>query len=214
MVLVKTDDFFPADLVVMATSDPDAVCYIETSSLDGEKGLKTRKAPKNFDKILPSGTEQFRPDQFLCAGYCETELPHGNLYQFKGRIKIGKKRYRLEHEHMLLKGTRLKNTKWVVGLVVYTGKETRIMMNSQTGRNKQSDIEIMMNKFTIYIVSSLLVLTLVLAIVGAFWHSDASEVVSVLGKNGEVIKERFAHSYIDYGYNSVIEGVLTFVRYF
>lgn len=130
MVLVTTDEFFPADLVVMATSDIDAVCYIRTSSLDGEKALKTRKAPKNFDKIVPSGTDHFRPDQFLCAGYCETELPHGNLYEFKGRIKIGKRRYRLEHEHMLLKGTCLKNTKWVVGLVVYTGKETRIMMNS------------------------------------------------------------------------------------
>ena len=74
---------------------------------------------------------------------------------------------------MLLKGTYLRNTKWIVGLVVYTGKETRIMMNSQTGRNKQSDIERMMNQLTVYIVSSLLVLILVLAILGGYWHSEA-----------------------------------------
>ena len=76
---------------------------------------------------------------------------------------------------MLLKGTTLRNTKWVVGLVVYTGKETRLMMNSQKSRVKQSDIEIMMNKFTFYIVGGLLVMTLVVSILGAFWHANASE---------------------------------------
>ena len=75
---------------------------------------------------------------------------------------------------MLLKGTFLRNTRWVVGLIVYTGKETRIMMNSQKVRNKQSDIEKMMNKFTFYVVTTMLVMTFVLALLGGFWHSQAS----------------------------------------
>jgi len=73
---------------------------------------------------------------------------------------------------MLLKGTFLRNTKWIIGLVVYTGKETKIMMNSQSGRHKQSDVERMMNLFTIFIVSSLLILTLVLAILGGYWSEN------------------------------------------
>ena len=53
-----------------------------------------------------------------------------------------------------MKGTVLKNTKWVIGCVVYTGKETRIMMNSQLGRFKQSSVERLMNTLTIYIFAA------------------------------------------------------------
>ena len=41
---------------------------------------------------------------------------------------------------------------------------------------KQSDVEKMMNKFTVTIVTYLLILTLALAIIGGFWHSEASAI--------------------------------------
>ena len=72
---------------------------------------------------------------------------------------------------MLLKGTQLRNTKWVVGLVVYTGKETRIMMNSQQGSIKMSDMERMMNRSTVIIVTAMIGMTFILALLGGFWHS-------------------------------------------
>ena len=72
---------------------------------------------------------------------------------------------------MLLKGTQLRNTKWVVGLVVYTGKETRIMMNSQLGSVKMSDMERMMNRSTVIIVTAMIGMTMILALLGGFWHS-------------------------------------------
>ena len=72
---------------------------------------------------------------------------------------------------MLLKGTQLRNTKWVVGLVVYTGKETRIMMNSQVGSVKMSDMERMMNRSTVIIVTAMIGMTMILALLGGFWHS-------------------------------------------
>lgn len=105
IVVTYADEVFPADLVLIASGNSDASCFIQTSSLDGEKALKTRKVPKFFDKILPSGGEQFQPDELISGGICEAEGPHGNLYQFRGRFKIGRKTYNLEHEQMLLKGT-------------------------------------------------------------------------------------------------------------
>ena len=59
IVVTYADEVFPADLVLIASGNSDASCFIQTSSLDGEKALKTRKVPKFFDKILPSGGEQF-----------------------------------------------------------------------------------------------------------------------------------------------------------
>ena len=90
-------------------------------------------------------------------------------------MEIAKRTYNLTYEQMLLKGTQLTNTEWIIGFVIYTGKETRIMMNSSEGSVKQSDLEKTMNKFTVYIVTWILVMTLTLAIVGNFWYNDASQ---------------------------------------
>ena len=35
-------------------------------------------------------------------------------------------------KQLLYRGARLKNTKWVLGLVIYTGRNTKIMLNSES----------------------------------------------------------------------------------
>ena len=36
--------YFPADLVILSSSNPEGMCYIETMNLDGETNLKIKKA--------------------------------------------------------------------------------------------------------------------------------------------------------------------------
>lgn len=43
-------------------------------------------------------------------------------------------------KQLLYRGSRLKNTKWVYGIVIYTGKNTKILMNSETSSQKMSQI--------------------------------------------------------------------------
>lgn len=35
IVRLESDDSFPADLVLLSSSEPEGLCYIETSNLDG-----------------------------------------------------------------------------------------------------------------------------------------------------------------------------------
>ena len=46
IIKVVDEEFFPADLVIIASALPTKICYIETSSLDGEKNLKQRSIPR------------------------------------------------------------------------------------------------------------------------------------------------------------------------
>ena len=37
------DEIIPADLLMLATSAPEGVCFVETANLDGETNLKQRR---------------------------------------------------------------------------------------------------------------------------------------------------------------------------
>jgi P-type E1-E2 ATPase len=42
ILLIKKDTDFPADVIILASSNPDGSAFINTSSLDGEKNLKPK----------------------------------------------------------------------------------------------------------------------------------------------------------------------------
>lgn len=79
-------------------------------------------------------------------GQVVCEAPNEQLYKFEGTLTIGQETHSLDHNSLLLRGTSLRNTDWVYGLVIYTGHDTRIMMNSSKARTKFSKLEVQTNK--------------------------------------------------------------------
>mmetsp|Transcript_16351 Transcript_16351/g.27006 ORF Transcript_16351/g.27006 Transcript_16351/m.27006 type:complete len:1552 (+) Transcript_16351:172-4827(+) len=83
IVQIKRGQFVPADIVMLATSDPRGVCYIETGNLDGESNLKQMQT-------LSWTNLRFRTLEGLkyCKGKLSCELPNNLLYNFTGRVAI------------------------------------------------------------------------------------------------------------------------------
>ena len=74
------------------------------------------------------------------------------------------------YDNFLLRGSSLKNTDWIIGLVVHTGHQTRIMMNSTGSKAKLSRIEKLMNIMILYIFILQLFLCLIAAAYGTVWE--------------------------------------------
>ena len=56
--------------------------------------------------------------------------PHISLlicirYSFNGKLEVGSETYALANNQVVLRGAKLKNTRWIHGLVVYTGAPAR-----------------------------------------------------------------------------------------
>ncbi|KAF5370921.1 hypothetical protein D9615_009819 [Tricholomella constricta] len=141
IVLLRDNEQVPADIVVLSTSDADGMCYLETKNLDGETNLKPRRAVKATSSI--SSEEDMERSSF----YLDSEPPHQNLYLYHGVLRYKDpttgepKQEPVTINELLLRGCAIRNTNWIIGLVVFTGADTKIMLNGGDTPSKRSKIE-------------------------------------------------------------------------
>ncbi|KAK2760297.1 hypothetical protein FQN54_002365 [Arachnomyces sp. PD_36] len=155
-VRIYNEEPIPADVVILSTSDPDGACYVETKSLDGETNLKVRQA-LHCGRMVKHARDCERAEFII-----DSELPHANLYQYSGAIKWDQADSRnpsapptekiepISINNMLLRGCSLRNTEWVLAVVVYTGLETKIMLNSGETPSKRAKLAKDLNWNVIY----------------------------------------------------------------
>ncbi|XP_071725198.1 phospholipid-transporting ATPase 1-like [Rutidosis leptorrhynchoides] len=158
VIKVHANETLPCDIVLLSTSDPTGVVYVQTINLDGESNLKTRYAKQetllNKEKI---------------SGLVKCEQPNRNIYGFQATMEIEGKRLSLGPSNIILRGCELKNTSWAIGVVVYAGRETKAMLNNSGAPSKRSRLETLMN-FEILILSSFLaILCTIVATCAGVW---------------------------------------------
>lgn len=129
-----------ADLLLLSSSEPNGLCYIETAELDGETNLKVRNA---IPEIAVLSEDISRIAEFDAELECEA--PNERLNAFVGTLKWKGVSYPVDNENMLLRGCRLRNTKWCYGLVVFAGADTKLMKNGGKTKFKQTHIDKLLN---------------------------------------------------------------------
>jgi len=130
----------PADVVVLAADSQynGGVCYAATANLDGETDLKLKHAifAARSDDVI----KYYR-------GHVYAKAPETDIYNFTGRLELSSPKdpsmssFVLGMDNVLLRGCRVRNARNIICLVVYTGEDTRIMMNSHAAPSKLSNVE-------------------------------------------------------------------------
>eukprot|EP00741_Cyanophora_paradoxa_P005052 tig00000851_g4894.t1 len=168
IVHVANRDEFPADLIIVSSSEDQGMCYIETSNLDGETNLKIRQALDATSRCTEVATAS------KLRGSLRYELPNNRLYNFEGTLALEGARDEIpvDVKSIALRGAQLRNTAWIYGLVVFTGKETKLMQNARATPSKRSNIERVVNALLVIIFVTLLLMCTVSTIVGAAWSGS------------------------------------------
>jgi phospholipid-translocating P-type ATPase (flippase) len=167
-------DWIPADVLILLTSADDGAAFIDTMDLDGETNLKRRSAPK---LTATCDADEAANVELQCVG------PSGDLYSFDGAITLNGGKGAVSEQNLLLRSSRLRNTKWAVGIVVYTGQESKVMLNSRSGSNKQSALEVIVNKAILIIFVIQLIMAIISAILAGTWASSSCVDHKYLGCN-------------------------------
>ena len=160
VVYLTKNEQVPADLVMLSTGEPDGLAYIDTCNLDGETNLKVRQSlPQTKDVVDPQSASQFNT-----TIYCDD--PNNVLYTFNGYFELNGNTIPLENKQVLLRGCILRNTAWAIGVAVYTGLESKLMMNSSAARSKVSSLERGLNMKLISVFALMIILSVIAGIIG------------------------------------------------
>lgn len=184
IVLLESDSAIPADIVVLSTSHEEHICYIETSNLDGETNLKIRSSLPETASIFEGELDlAMRMIHKLDGGELNSEHPNNRLYTYEGSLKLKghPKATPIDNGNILLRGSTVKNTKWLIGVIVFTGIDTKLMMNSKVPPHKRSNVERRVNRYLIIVFTMLMIISLLsasISIVNIIQEPDTNEYIT------------------------------------
>lgn len=150
---MENDQFVAADILLLTSSEPNGLCFIETAELDGETNLKIKQC------LTETAEMNQREDQLWeFNGEIVCEPPNNLLNKFEGTLFWRNQKFPLDNEKLLLRGCVLRNTQWCYGLVIFAGKDTKLMQNSGKAKFKRTNIDKLLNFIIIGVSFSLLMI--------------------------------------------------------
>ncbi|CDR96209.1 adenylate and guanylate cyclase catalytic domain containing protein, putative [Babesia bigemina] len=165
IVKLTCDEQVPADMIILACSNPDGQVHIDTTFVDGKRDLKVKVCTK--DAKVEASVHSFANirGQIVC------DRPSADLDSFVGALRLkGHPRPKNLYIHnFVMKGSIIRNTGTVYGVITHTGPDTKIAQNIKKENQciKSGSVEGLINHFTV-IVGCIYVLCLVVSM-GTRW---------------------------------------------
>ncbi|KAM4709211.1 phospholipid-transporting ATPase IC-like [Discoglossus pictus] len=207
IVCLTKDEFVPADMLLLNSTEPNSLCYVETAGIDGETNLKFRQALTVTHSAL--GTEQALAE---FDGLVTCEAPNVRLHKFVGTLDWKGKTYPLNNENILLRGCRIRNTQHCYGLVIYAGFDTKIMKNSGKRTMKKTKMDRLLNKLVLSIAVFVIFISLMLAIAAGVYDGWYFEKHYYLSRHPRVSSYMFGFEMF-WSYINTLSTLVPFLLY-
>ncbi|XP_042562980.1 phospholipid-transporting ATPase ID-like [Clupea harengus] len=208
IIKLENNQFVTADLLLLSSSEPLNLVYIETAELDGETNLKVKQALTVTGDMGDSVTA-------LAAfnGEVRCEPPNNRLDRFAGTLSFSGQKYSLDNEKILLRGCTLRNTEWCFGLVIFGGQETKLMQNCGKTTFKRTSIDRLMNELVLCIFGFLAIMCAILAIGNYIWELQEGSKFTVFLPREEGVNAAFSSFLTFWSYVIILNTVVPISLY-
>ncbi|XP_053427308.1 probable phospholipid-transporting ATPase IIB isoform X4 [Nycticebus coucang] len=172
LIIVEKNQRIPSDMVFLRTSEKAGSCFIRTDQLDGETDWKLKVAVSCTQRLPTLG------DLFSISAYVYAQKPQLDIHSFEGTFT------REDSDPPVHESLSIENTLWastvvasgtVIGVVIYTGKETRSVMNTSNPKNKVGLLDLELNQLTKALFLALVALSVVMVTLQGFvgpWYRN------------------------------------------
>ncbi|XP_064433636.1 probable phospholipid-transporting ATPase IIB isoform X7 [Mirounga angustirostris] len=172
LIIVEKNQRIPSDMVFLRTSEKAGSCFIRTDQLDGETDWKLKVAVSCTQRLPALG------DLFSISAYVYAQKPQLDIHSFEGTFT------REDCDPPIHESLSIENTLWastivasgtVIGVVIYTGKETRSVMNTSNPKNKVGLLDLELNQLTKALFVALVALSVVMVTLQGFvgpWYRN------------------------------------------
>ncbi|XP_056679525.1 probable phospholipid-transporting ATPase IIB isoform X4 [Monodelphis domestica] len=172
LIIVEKNQRIPSDMVFLRTSEKTGSCFIRTDQLDGETDWKLKVAVSCTQRLPALG------DLFSISAYVYAQKPQLDIHGFEGTFT------REDSDPPIHESLSIENTLWastvvasgtVIGVVIYTGKETRSVMNTSNPKNKVGLLDLELNQLTKALFLALVALSIVMVTLQGFvgpWYRN------------------------------------------
>ncbi|KAG8427266.1 hypothetical protein J3459_007346 [Metarhizium acridum] len=171
IVRLSRDEPIPADLVLLHSDGENGLAYIDTMALDGETNLKTKQVCHALEGCGTIQGISNSQAEFV------VEDPNPELFNFDGRVTVNGKAVPLTLNEVIYRGSVMRNTTSATGIVINTGEECKVRMNSnQHPRAKKPALEKVVNMVVITLATYVVILSVGGVSMGYVkWKSDYEE---------------------------------------
>ncbi|KAM9025609.1 putative phospholipid-transporting ATPase IIB isoform 5-T5 [Ara ararauna] len=172
LIIVEKNQRIPSDMVFLRTSEKTGSCFIRTDQLDGETDWKLKVAVSCTQRLPALG------DLFSINAYVYAQKPQLDIHSFEGTFT------REDSDPAVHESLSIENTLWastvvasgtVIGVVIYTGKETRSVLNTSNPKNKVGLLDLELNQLTKALFLALVALSVVMVTLQGFvgpWYRN------------------------------------------
>uniref|UniRef100_A0A3Q1HHU6 Phospholipid-transporting ATPase n=2 Tax=Anabas testudineus TaxID=64144 RepID=A0A3Q1HHU6_ANATE len=170
-IQVKSSDIQVGDMIIVEKvqyhlySFFSGACFIRTDQLDGETDWKLKVAVGCTQRLPAVG------DLFSVSAYVYAQRPQLDIHSFEGNFT------REDTDPQIHESLSIENTLWastvvasgtVIGVVIYTGKETRSQLNTSYAKNKVGLLDLELNRLTKALFLAQVVLSVVMVALQGF----------------------------------------------
>jgi magnesium-transporting ATPase (P-type) len=194
VLLLLNDDEVPADAIIMDCGGiQGASTYVETAAIDGETNLKLRLPgiPQCSTGSVDSHNLVYDKASNTVSGFDKVEatfhveLPNGSIHNFNGSMECEyienpdktpiRSEITLSEKNICLRGSVIRASEWVVCVVVYTGKDTKLSRNSKSPPSKLSVIDSVVNRTLVIAIGSMILICCLSALLAMYWQHHNSD---------------------------------------
>lgn len=196
VIMVNANSMVPCDLLYITSSKSNQTANYSVAELNGEAAVQTISPHPAFKgQVFP---------QYITRQHFSVDLPapDRDLYKFNAKLMSGHEYWPISISNILLRGSIVHYTDWVMGVALRTGHNCKIMMNQHHPPAKMTQFDKDINTMVIVIFCFKMFFVFLVSGLCCYFeqHNDFSILDSVMPNGGKSFLEAFLQWFVLFSY--------------